>query len=143
MNLQFPTEFEHLRYGPGFYDHYTLCHAAAVFLKKYGSMIRYSSWVTEALNKLWKKLLKEYTTCGGGREGQADAGKQALIRMLRMTDPRYRKYSMRFPQDPKTKVKTCRKCLHHRDLGHYKVLGQEEFLLLLGLRDALTNCFQT
>ncbi|KAK3273692.1 hypothetical protein CYMTET_18087 [Cymbomonas tetramitiformis] len=47
---------EHHKLNIGCYDHSTMAHAVP-HLERHSSFVRYSSWVIEAMNKIWKSLL--------------------------------------------------------------------------------------
>ncbi|KAK3265786.1 hypothetical protein CYMTET_25562 [Cymbomonas tetramitiformis] len=109
----------HLRFNLGCYEHHTIAHSVP-FLRENKSLIKYSSWVCEAMNKVWKTLLLEYTTYGGGHD-HSDPGLEALKRMLRMTHPLFRQHSERFVMERKRRKYMCRKCEGDKEEGHWKM----------------------
>ena len=68
-------------------------HVGAQLVRAHGPLIRYSSWVLESANKVWKDLLLRYSN--NKSEDHAAVAKQALTRMLRITDPRTREESQK------------------------------------------------
>ena len=48
------------------YEHFMFCHALLHFEER-GSLIKYSCWVTEQFNVVWRRMLENHTTHGGGR----------------------------------------------------------------------------
>ena len=55
-----------MEYSVRSYEHFMFCHALQHFEER-GSLIKYSCWVTEHFNVVWRRMLENHTTHGGGR----------------------------------------------------------------------------
>ena len=67
---------EIVHYSVRTYDHSLFCHFIDQ-VRKFGSLIKYSCWVTEHMNIAWEFFLSHRTSRGGGR-AQADGSKDHL-----------------------------------------------------------------
>jgi hypothetical protein len=86
------------------------------FLKRHGSLIKYSSWVLESSNAVWKDILRRRVTYGGSRSNTAyEPGKQALARFLRITHPDIQEHSKRTAA-----TRRCGACGDVKSIGHSK-----------------------
>jgi hypothetical protein len=104
------------------YDHDLVCHGVAA-AREHRSFIRFSSWVVEACNKLWKRVLVDYTSHGGGNAsgsgvGVDEIGRQTLQRMCRMFNPQSRLESAKGVR--LAGAYHCGKCLSELVPGHSK-----------------------
>jgi hypothetical protein len=59
------------------YDHLLICHSY-IQLLTWGSLACYGSWYLEAGSALWKSVMRQHTSQGGGVGGGASHDKQAL-----------------------------------------------------------------
>jgi hypothetical protein len=109
----FYPRLKHITYHPGLYTHQLLCHVAE-FCRTHGPLIKYSSWVLESANKVWKILILHYTNCKSG--DNQDIIRQALQRMLRMTNLVFRAASMAGFRS--RGVYYCSQCLRVKRVGH-------------------------
>eukprot|EP00854_Cymbomonas_tetramitiformis_P009683 gene9683-11479_t len=76
-----------INFHPGSYEHHTISQAVP-FVRKHKSFIKYSLWGCEALNKVWKPLLLEYMTNGGGcQEFDPGYSGDAFVRSHTLVDP--------------------------------------------------------
>ena len=87
-----------LRRVHGYYEHHTLHHLLAQ-MRAYGPPIRFSSWVIEAANKVWKAIFATQVNWGWRNKLHIDSeyhpGRQALKRFLRIVYPGRRHLSMK------------------------------------------------
>jgi hypothetical protein len=106
----------------GICQHNTLRHMVPL-MRKHGELIKFFSWVIEAANKHWKRILSEHTSRGGGRANAAFERKhiaaQALQWYLRMVDSEMVELSKRDKRE--RGVQTCSRCKRERTLGHSKI----------------------
>jgi len=105
--------YEHIKYDPGFYTHQLLCHLG-VFARRHGNILKYSSWVIEAANKVWKALCVSHCRQVDGED--ARISKQVLERMLRITNPHFRAESQKGIRV--RGVYLCGKCGREKRPGH-------------------------
>ncbi|KAK3248447.1 hypothetical protein CYMTET_42089, partial [Cymbomonas tetramitiformis] len=99
---------EHLKFNVGCYEHSTMAHAVP-HLERHKSFVRYSSWVIEAMNTIWKSLLLNHTANGGGSANE-DPGLQTLRRVLRMSSPTFREFSQKTYEDHLKRTYICGLC---------------------------------
>ena len=106
----------------GWYEHDLACHTVAL-AREHGSIIRFSSWVVEAMNRVWKRVLEQHCNRRDGRlEGGAsseDVAKQVLRRVCRILNPTTRGASSRDIRI--AGVYTCGKCGEEKIPGHTNV----------------------
>ena len=103
-----------VRFKFGSYPHATVAHMVDL-MREHGDLLKYSSWVIEAANKHWKRILDIHTSCGGGRSG-VHIAYQTLTCYLRTVDPDMAALSKR---DVRLRnVQTCSACKQERVLGH-------------------------
>ena len=128
-NLEPVSEFPVVRFQYGYYQHTTVRHMVGL-MKKYGDLLKFSSWVIEAANKHWKRILTEHTSCGGGRSRVNENGvrvwnpknhmaHQVMTWYLRMVDPQMAQLSKREARD--RAIQKCSKCREQRLSVHSKI----------------------
>ena len=106
----------------GWYEHDLACHTADL-ARANESIIRYSSWVCEAMNRVWKRVLEQHSNRKEGtREGGAiseNVAKHVLRRVCRILSPTVRGASS---ADIRVAgVYTCGKCGKEKIAGHTNV----------------------
>ncbi len=112
-----PSTLPHISFTVNTYEHAIIVHVVP-WLRRHGSLIRYSSWVCEALNKVWKQLLAGRTTEGGGTTHESP-GKQALRIMLRLSHPLFRRFSLKYGEcKSERSQQVCGFCNQSRTEGH-------------------------
>ena len=104
-----------IAYHPGNYQHEMLCHVADHIIT-HGPMLKYSSWVLESANKIWKKFMTDHSTHARTATDVTSVHRQALERYLRLTHPPFRAASRRNAR--KRGVYVCGKCLEPKPKGH-------------------------
>ncbi|KAK3262449.1 hypothetical protein CYMTET_28697 [Cymbomonas tetramitiformis] len=94
-----------LSFNIGAYPHLTLSHSLK-HLQHHKSFIRYSSWVTEALNKVWKELKIHFNSHGV----DDPEGMQMIQKLLRLADPIYREYNVKYNPTRQRAEGQCKFC---------------------------------
>ncbi|KAK3249940.1 hypothetical protein CYMTET_40658 [Cymbomonas tetramitiformis] len=131
-----PQVFQQLlKFNVGCYVHSTITHAVP-HLEKYNSFVMYSSWVIEAMNKIWKSLLLQHSSNGGGHASE-DIGLQTLRRVLRMSDPRIREFSKGVYEKELKRTYICGWCNGEKTDGHTKVCPKNPKRQVLTSAEAL------
>ena len=107
-NIKSCTQRKLLKRVHGNYEHDTLYHLADQ-MRAFGPPIKYSSWVIEAANKVWKSIFKTQVSWVMKHKLHLDSdqhpAKQALRRFLRLVHPSRRHLSMR-----ETRLRNFYKC---------------------------------
>jgi hypothetical protein len=104
----------------GFYEHQIFTHLVK-FMREHGDLIKYSSWVIEAANRIWKRIVLGHI-CLGGPVGHGDSynpSKQCLDHFLLEVTPEIWVESVRELVQRATGI--CSACLEPRVEGHYLV----------------------
>ena len=111
----------HLLFKNGFYQHQVYDHLIK-FMRRNGDILKYSSWVIEAANRDWKRILLSGITLGGKAEGNGDSyhpARQALEYFLRIVHPDIVVHQVR---DLRTRgVYHCGDCGLDKPPGHSRV----------------------
>ena len=113
--------YPHLHFKNGFYQHQIYDHLEK-FMRIHGDIVKYSSWVIEAANKDWKRILLSGITLGGKDAGNGDSyhpARQALERFLRMVHPDVVQYQV---QGTRVRdVYHCTDCGEEKPPGHSRI----------------------